>query len=858
MSALQNPSPLRARKLMRPYALLYAYRNRLRAHTAQEALAGLGVATAVALVFATLTASDSVTGSAEQVVHAVVGPASLQLRAYGEEGLDERLLTRVEHLPGVQQAAPLLEQTGTLLARNGRQTTVEVAGADVSLTVLDGLAHTVPVAALSGGIGLSQLSAHALGDIRQGQQALLDLRGRPYALKVSAVLGAATFGALSHATVAVIPLSLLQRLSGLPGRISRVLIQTQPGRESAVRNELLRLAGGRVAVAPADQDIGLLRQALRPGDLASALFAAISALLGFLIAFNAFLLTIPERRQEIADLRVDGTRRSAIVQMVLFQSLCLGVVASIVGLIAGYLLTVNVFHQSPGYLAQAFTLGANTVIATRPLLLAIAGGVLAPCLAAIVPLLDLRRGRPLDAAYREDGARGHGLDRTVQKRLFAMALGLVLLASGLFVVLPSAAIVTCVILALATALAVPLVLTGILHAAEAFAHRRRSATLLPLALTSLRSTTSRSLALAATGAVALFGSIALNGARGDLLRGIDNYTAHYVEGANIWIVNPHDNQAINQLSQSRRLAEVAHLPGVSGVRVFKGGFLDVGARRVWVIAWPPNTPATLLDGQVVAGSASVAAERIQAGGGWITVSDQLAAERHTRVGGTLTLPTPAGEERFRIAATTTNLGWSPGAILMPIAAYSRAWNGSSPTAIGVDLGPKADLGTVRGSIRRALGAGSGLEVLTADERASRIGSSANEGLEQLAAISTLLVLAAILALIAALASSIWQRRSSLAGLRIEGAKPARLRRVLLIEVAIVLFAGCLTGVIAGIYGQAALDSYLRHVTGFPVAGFATSMRPIEVFLIVISSVVLATVIPGWLASRVPATLAFNE
>ncbi len=82
------------------YALAYMYRNRLRVHAAQEILAGLGVAVAVALVSATLIANSSVAGSAAEVVHTVVGPANLQVRSQGPEGFDEALLPRIEHLPG--------------------------------------------------------------------------------------------------------------------------------------------------------------------------------------------------------------------------------------------------------------------------------------------------------------------------------------------------------------------------------------------------------------------------------------------------------------------------------------------------------------------------------------------------------------------------------------------------------------------------------------------------------------------------------------------------------------------------------------------------------------------------------------
>ena len=149
---------------MRPYALLYLYRRRLRVHAVQELLAGVGVAIAVALVFAATVAEKSIAGSASEVVHAVVGPASLQLRSRDSRGFEEGMLAPVEGLPGVKQAAPLLEQTATVLAPGGRRATVDLAGTDVSLAVLDGLAHTLPIDALSRGtIGLSSASAQALG-----------------------------------------------------------------------------------------------------------------------------------------------------------------------------------------------------------------------------------------------------------------------------------------------------------------------------------------------------------------------------------------------------------------------------------------------------------------------------------------------------------------------------------------------------------------------------------------------------------------------------------------------------------------------------------------------------------------------
>jgi putative ABC transport system permease protein len=847
--------------LMRPYALLYLYRRRLRVHAVQELLAGVGIAIAVALVLAALVAEGSIAGSTSDAARVVLGPTTVQLRARSGDGFDEHLLARVENLAGVKQAAALLERPATLVGPNGRRATVSLAGAQVSLAVLDGLAHTLPIGALSrGGVGLTRPTARELGVSAAGglpRTVTLELRGRRSPLKVQAVLGEEAVGALSRARVAVMPLAGMQQLAALPGRVSRILVQAQPGRENAVHAELQALAGPGLLVAPASQDVTLLHQALHPSDQASQLFAVIGALLGFLFAFNAMLLTVPERRRAIADLRLTGTRRTAIVEMVLFQALCLGVAASLVGLLGGYALSRWVFVQSTGYLAQAFTLSSGTVVGAGPVLLSVLGGVVVTCLASAIPLLDLRGRRARDAVYQERGVPGNTLGARSQRELFAAAVALVALASVLFVFVGSAAIVAAAALALATVLALPLMFTGVLRAAGTLSRRFGGLTTLPIALASLKATTVRSLALAATGAVALFGSVALGGARANLLGGIATFAHAYVADADIWVSEPGDNQAVNDFAPDATAARVAAVPGVASVESFQGSFVTVGDRRVWVIARPPGANRMVLASQIVEGDANTAVRRLGEGG-WVAVSRQIAEERHLHVGGTFTLPTPTGNASFRVAARTTNLAWSPGVVFMSAADYTRAWGSSAPSALGVNVKPGASVAATSGAIKRALGTGSGLEVSPAHERETRIDTLASEGLSQLGEISTLLVVAAVLAMAAALASSINQRRTSLAGLRLSGARPGRLRRILLTEATLILGAGCFTGAVVGVYGQFVIDRYLRHVTAFPVASAAASARPLEVLAVVLGAALLIVAVPGWMASRVPPGLALGE
>jgi putative ABC transport system permease protein len=840
---------------MRLRAQVYFYRRRLRAHGVQEGLAGIGVALGVALVLATILAAASLAGSAAEVVRAVGGPATLQLHARGSQGMDERALARVERLAGVAQAAPLLEQTATVNAPGGRSATVDLAGADTSLVVLDGLAHTLPRATLqAGGLGLSRTTATALGIAKPagpggGAIVTLRLRGRAIALRVSAVLGAETFGALAQARVAVMPLEELQRLAGLRGRVSRILVQPRRGQEARVRAGLRALAAGRADVAAADQDVALLRQALRPSDQASALFATIAALLGLMLAFNALLVTVPERRRALADLRISGARRGAIVQMFAFQALCLGALASVVGVVAGWLLGARALRPSTAYLAEAFTIGARTPLAPTPVLLALMAGVAATLAASAVPLLDLRRGRALDAVYREHAQPGNALSARTRRTLLCAAAPLGLAATALYVAAPGSALAACALLALATVLAVPLAFALVLRAGHWLARRRERLTLLTLALASLRATTLRSLALAATGAVALFGSVALGGARGDLLRGIGGFARAYSADAPIWVGTPGDNQAVVSFAGG-----FARVRGVARVARFQGGFVQMAGRRVWLLARPLGGASQLLASQIVAGSAAVAQRRL-ATGGWVVASAQLAAAQHVGLGGVLSVPTPAGVARLRLAATITNLAWSPGAVLVGTPDYARLWGGSGASALAVY--PAGDPSATLARLRRAL-AGTGLVAVTAGERERAIDALTAEGLGQLREISDLLLAIAVLALAAALASAIWQRRSALAALRLSGVPPRRLRAILLIEAGLMLSAGCLTGAIVGVYGELAIDRYLQHVTGFPVTGVGASARPLAVLVVIAASVFALVAVPGWQASRVRPTFAFNE
>jgi putative ABC transport system permease protein len=433
----------------------------------------------------------------------------------------------------------------------------------------------------------------------------------------------------------------------------------------------------------------------------------------------------------------------------------------------------------------------------------------------------------------------------------------VLATSGLLAFWPSAVAIATIALALATLLAIPLCFRLLLGLAEATAIRMLRMNMLLVALRALRATTLRSLALAATGAIAVFGSVIADGSHQDLLHGLYRDYSQYVASADLWVVNNNDDLATQSFSANGLPARVAAVPGVASVRSYQGGFLDYDGRRVWVIARAGTTPQMIPQSQLQEGSLALATARLRAGG-WIAISKQLAQAHHVGVGGSLVLPTPTGPIPYRVAATTTNLGWSSGAIILNTADYSRAWATKDPSALEVSTRPDVDVIAVRQAIEHLLGAGVALKVQTSSERAAQADALARQGLGRMNQITLLLMIAAALAMAAAMGAAIWQRRPTLASLRIQSFTPRQLRSILLYESALVLATGCLTGAIAGVYGHLLSDRFLRLTTGFPAPFSAEGVQVAGISLVIVVTALAVLTIPGYIASKAPPRLALQE
>ena len=826
-------------------AHLYGVRLKARIVLVQELLAVLGLAVGVALLFASQVASASLNGSVAQLTSEIVGQMQFQLESRDPGGFEERLLGEVQRLPGVRTAAPVLEEPVTAIGPSGRQA-VELIGTDPRSALQDSPLlrhfHYAQIARLQA-LALPSPVAEALG-VQPLQPLQLQIGASTVSALLGTELGVKAIGGLVHSLVAVAPLAYAQKLTDMRGRITRIFVQAIPGHDREVRAGLVRLAGNSLNVEPANFDATLFRVAAAPADQGENLFAGISALVGFLFAFNAMLLTLPLRLGLIGSLRANGASRSDIVKALLFDALVLGSFAALLGLALGDVLSLVVFRSNPGYLSFAFPVSSQRIVTWQSIAIAAGAGLLAACIGVLTPLREI-----FSRSTRASPSPKHNIRRWW--RVGALAGGLSCLAMTTIILLlaPQSAVLGSVILVLALLLLLALLLDAIVAVFDRLQTRFSSAAT-RIAVIELRSpkTRARSIAIAATGAIAVFGSVAVQGAHANLQHGLDRLVHQLSVAADLWVI-PSGTQNLLATTPFRATAAstLERLPGIQSVGLYRAGFLDYGDRRIWVLAPPASAGDPIPPSQLVAGDLALADARLRVGG-WAVLSQAIAVQNHLHIGQRFTLPSPR-PTTFRVAALSTNLGWPPGAIILNSGDYARAWGSADPSAYTLTLrGVSAQQG--RREVQRALGAGSALIAQTAQQRDALQQAASRQGLSRLTQIATLVLIATVLAMSIAMGTMIWQRRPRLARMKAQGYGHGVLWRALLCESGLLLGAGCSIGAVFGIYGQLLISHALASVTGFPVV-FSVGAPIAIASSVLVSAVAVAIVaLPGYRAAGV--------
>jgi putative ABC transport system permease protein len=796
------------------------YRRHLRVQPVRELMAVAGVAAGVALLLAVQIAHHSITASFAQLAHGLSGRATLELSARGPGGFDERVAGEVEAMTAVKAAAPVVQQPVIAVGRRGRQS-LTLVGAGEQIGSLAGSLSAqfqrAGEASRRGLLVLTEPTARAIG-ARPGDVVTLLIRGRSERLVLDATVPSAKLGSLADSQIAAAPLPVVQSLAGMQGRVSRVLVEPDAGREAHLRRALAARFGAIVDVRPSDTEARLLGAAAKPEDEVTLLFSAISLVAGMLLAYNALLLAGDERRRFISYLIESGTPDRMILASVVFDACVLGLAGSLLGVLAGDAISLLAYHATPGYIAAAFAIGHERVLDGSTLALALAAGMLAAFAAAALPAsAALRAGA---AAEPEAVGRALSLARRggISERLvFACGALLVCAAAAVSLLAPTLTVGALVGLAVGLVLCLPTILRRLLALVHA-ATRRVADPAARVCVAELRSAPARSVALLATGTIAVFLTVVIGGAVADVQHAVRRGARDVVSGAQVW-VRPGAAENVyttDPFADGRALRALGSVRAVRSVLPWRDSFLDLRGRRVWVVGVPPQLPAQIAPSQIVEGQIGAADRRIREGG-WVAISRVIARERHLHVGARLTLPTPSGFASVRLAATITNYGWLSGAIVMNGAEHARLWEeAAGASELAVSLRPGVSPAQGRREVRAALAGERALTVQTSAERRTEVSAVLGSTLSRLTDTTVVVLVSTVASVIALMLAAIWQRRERLNSLMAIGMSAGQLSRLIFYESGSVLLCGCVLGMLGGLLGQGLIDNWLHHTTDSPV------------------------------------------
>jgi putative ABC transport system permease protein len=424
-----------------------ALRN-LGARKLRTFLTSLAIVLGVMMVAGTYVLTDTIDNSFDKIftesnegIDAVVTSREAVKTDDGQEpSFPASVLDRVERTEGVDKAAggifdpqvAILDKDDEPIGGNGAPT----FGASTVPEPFD--AFTYPEGrkpATDGEVVLDKQTAeranYSVGDrVRvAGKES-----ARTYELVGIAKLG--SVNSFGGASIALLTLPEAQRVTRKTGELDQISIAAADGVSAAELKRRLadslpravEVETGAENTASQKEDVGEFIGFLKTALL---IFAGVALFVAAFLIFNTFSITVAQRTREFAMLRTLGASRRQIVTTVVLEAFAIGLVASLLGLLAGigFAPAINALFES----LEIDLPNEGTVIATRTIVVAMLVGTVLTVLAALIPALRATRVPPV-TGLRE----GVVLETPKSNRLrnvvaVAMtALGILLMLLGVF------------------------------------------------------------------------------------------------------------------------------------------------------------------------------------------------------------------------------------------------------------------------------------------------------------------------------------------------------------------------------------------------------------------------------------------
>jgi putative ABC transport system permease protein len=389
----------------------------LAARRLRTALTALAIVLGVAMVSAAFTITDTMRGAADSLssaaydgTDAVVGARTSFDVDAGDwtakrPTVDARLLEQVRAVPGVEVAAGDVTDEAKIIKRDGKPAgdgPYFGVGVDAKTKGAERLSpFRLDSGRWAAGPGEVVLDAATAEDQDYGLGSTVPISIRGEALDFN-VVGIARFGSvksLGTATSAVFDLRAAQELFDRGGKVDGILVGGRDGVPAAqLRADLAEaLPNARVVSAQKQDRFTLegLEDFISIIRIALLVFGGVAILVGAFTIFNTLSITVAQRTRELRLLRMVGAHRRQVLGSVLVEALAIGVLASVIGLAAGFGLAkaLDALFDSMGLSLPE----AGTVFAARTIVVALLVGTLVTLAAGLLPAWRATRVAPVEA-----------------------------------------------------------------------------------------------------------------------------------------------------------------------------------------------------------------------------------------------------------------------------------------------------------------------------------------------------------------------------------------------------------------------------------------------------------------------------
>ena len=771
-----------------------------RKHLLRWLLTTAGIVLGVGVFVGMHTANQSVLAAFHETIDRIAGATQLQITA-GEPGFDEDVLEKVQSLPEVRAASPVIEATvstgrgnllilGVDMLGDRSLRTYDLEGTDeaiddplVFLAQPDSLIVTKTFAAKNG-LGVdSRLPMRTMqGDL------VFTVRGimKPGGL-------ASAFGG----DLAIMDIYAAQKFFGRGRKFDRV--------DLALRDDvtldrgvakLRALLGPGFEVQPPGSRGEQFEQTSCIYSLASNITSVFALFIGMFIIYNTFAIAVTQRRSEIGILRALGATRAQIRTLFLAESAIAGLAGSVLGVVFGIGLARAMAGYIGGILSEVYGVtqrAGDMVLDPRLITGALAMGIVTSLVAAVIPARAAAAVDPVKALQK---GRNQSLTEAenASRRWWALACAgtsMIALLFSRFNVIFYTGFVLSVAAAVLLAPALSLWLSRALRPLLAWV-RPVEGTLAADSLIQGPRRTSGTVA-------ALMLSLALVISLGGLARASYDSISEWMRIA----LNPDLFVTTAQNMTSRNFVFPASLgeglraiPGVAEVQLVRSVRVTVKNGPVMLVALDVGGVQRRAKLPPVEGNSDDMYRRTALGEA-VMASENFVRLHGGKLGEMLEIPAPGGTVRLPIAGVVRDFSDQQGSLLISRDVFNRAWHDDSVNLFRIYLVPGASEASVRQEILDRYGKTQRLFVLTNREVRQYITRLTDQWFGLTYVQIAVAVLVAVLGIVNALTVSITDRRRELGVLQAVGGLRQQVRHTVWMEAAAIGVIGLALGLALG-------------------------------------------------------------